>query len=289
MPDAEVVIDEPLIRHLLETQSPERAGLPLTFVAEGWDNALYRLGEQEVVRLPRRQLGADLVEREQHWLRRIEPNLPLPIPTPSFAGQPSERFPWRWSVCPWFDGAPASLVPFDDPAAAARTLGEFVAALHTDAPDDAPRNWYRSVPLADRDDATQSALRDLRDVLDAPVIGAAWEAAVATPTWDHAPCWLHGDLHPGNLLIDNGQLSAVIDFGDLCAGDPAADLGVAWMLFDRSARAAFREAVGVDDDTWARGRGWAITLGLAILRASADLPAYARFSRHALDEAVSSR
>ncbi len=285
-PEAEVEIDEPLIRHLLETQSPERADRPLEFLAQGWDNVLYRLGDDEVVRLPRRQLGANLVEHEQTWLHQLAPQLPLPIPTPRFHGRPSSQFPWRWSICPWLEGEPASVAPFTNPLAEATALGRFIAALHTSAPDTAPVNPYRGIPLADRDERTRLTLLDLDDVIDTTAVTAAWDAAVAVPTWSGPNSWVHGDLHPGNVLVRDGRLAAVIDFGDLCGGDPATDLGIAWMLFDGRRRAAFRAAVGVDDNTWARGRGWAIAHGLAVLSSSADHPAYLAFAHRALNAAV---
>ena len=285
-PDAEIEIDEPLIRHLLETQSPERARLSLGFLDLGWDNVLFRLGDDEIVRLPRRQLGANLVEHEQTWLHRLAPGLPLQIPTPRFHGRPTERYPWRWSICPWIEGAPASVAPPTDTVAGATALGEFIAALHRAAPSDAPRNPHRGHPLAERDEITRTRAAQLADLIDADVVIAAWARASASTPWAGPPTWVHGDLHPGNLIVDDGRLVAVIDFGDLCSGDPATDLGVAWMLFDTDGRAALRAAARVDDATWERGRAWAISLAVAVLSSSADRPEYEAFAHHALNAAV---
>lgn len=285
-PEAEVSITPELVRHLLNDQFPHLATLGLERIGAGWDNELYRLGEHHVVRLPRRKLGAELVEHEQRWLPRLGPVLPLPTPIPEFCGQPTDRFPWSWSICAWFDGEPATGGVLADPAAAARTLGHFVAALHHDAPPDAPSNSFRGIPLIERDHRTRAAIADLAAIIDVTALDAAWARALAVPPWSQPSTWLHGDLHPGNILIADGRVSAVIDFGDICAGDPATDLAVAWMLFDPAARVAFRSAAAVDDDTWARGRGWAIALGLAILGSSADRPDYTAFARHALDAAV---
>jgi aminoglycoside phosphotransferase (APT) family kinase protein len=187
-------------------------------------------------------------------------------------------------VCPWLPGAVATRTPPDDPFDAARVLGRFVAALHTDAPLDAPLNPYRGVPLSDRDEVTRERIDQLSDSIDPAAVVERWEAFIAVPGWNGPPLWLHGDLHPANVLVHLGRVSAVIDFGDITSGDPATDLASAWMIFPVEARATFREAYGpVDDDTWERAKGWALALALAYLANSADNPVFARLGRQVLD------
>ncbi len=286
MPAAEVDIDDALVRALLREQFPDLAALPLTPLSSGWDNVLYRLGPHLVVRLPRRAAAAPLVAHEQQWLPVLAPRLPLPIPAPVRAGRPGCGYPWAWNVVPWFDGASALAEPPRDLSAAATTIGRFVRALHTPAPADAPPNPVRGVPLADRSARLHDTVEALRDEIDAGAIERTWSQLVDTPPWPGPPVWLHGDLHPANILVDRGAISAVVDWGDITSGDPATDLAVAWMLFPPDQRLVFRAAAGhVDDDTWARARGWALALGLAYLGNSADNPAFAALGRRVIDAA----
>jgi aminoglycoside phosphotransferase (APT) family kinase protein len=281
MPAAEVDIDDGLVRSLLEEQFPDLARLDLSLVANGWDNVLFRLGDDLSVRLPRRELAAALVEHEQRWLPELAPHLPLPVPAPVHAGRPGAGYPWAWSVCPWLPGEPALQTPPRDLTAAATALGEFVRALHAvPTPDQPPINPYRGVPLADRDDVTRAAMVQI----DVPGALDEWERALTLPRWSGAPVWLHGDFHPGNVLVHTGAVSAVIDFGDMTAGDPATDLFVAWALLPPDARDAFRVAAGdVDDATWARGRAWALAFGAVVMANSADNPAYHRLGRRMVE------
>jgi aminoglycoside phosphotransferase (APT) family kinase protein len=275
MPAAEVEVDEALVQALLEAQHPDLAGRTLRRVADGWDNAIFRVGDDLLARLPRRELAVSLVENEHRWLPELAPRLPLPIPAPVRTGGPGQGYPWPWSICPWFDGASALETPPEDPVTTAEALGGFLRALHRPAPPDAPRNPYRGIPLADRTERTLAALEHVDD-LDRGAVRARWEELVATPPWTGPALWLHGDVHPGNLLVAEGRLRAVLDFGDLTSGDPASDLAVAWMLFPPEVRPRFRAAAGdVDDATWRRARGWALALGLVIAASSADNPSYA--------------
>jgi aminoglycoside phosphotransferase (APT) family kinase protein len=261
--------------------------LPLVEVASGWDNVIYRLGDSLSVRLPRREAAATLIEHEQRWLPAMADRLPLPIPAPVRVGRRGSGYPWSWSVCPWLEGATAADEPPHDAFVTARQLGAFLLALHTPAPPDAPANPYRGVPLPDRAQATQGRIEQMSEAFDATEVQRCWIELAATPGWTGPPLWLHGDLHPLNVLVHEGRLSAVIDFGDLTAGDPAADLSVAWMLFDPSARRVFRAAVGsVDDDTWQRARGWAVSLALAYLASSGDSPTLARIGRETIAAAL---
>ncbi len=288
MPAAEVAIDEPLVRRLLAAQFPQGAGLPLRLAANGWDNVVFRLGPELAVRLPRRQAGAELVLNEQRWLPGLALALPLPVPVPVLAGRPGGGYPWPWSVVPWFPGGIAASTPPAEPNQAADSLGRFVAALHQPAPPEAPVNAVRGCPLAHRHDAVEERLARVGPTLapaERQAVAAAWADGLAAPTWGAAPLWLHGDLHPANLLVDEGgQLSAVIDFGDLTAGDPATDLAVAWMLFDdEPARARFLAAAGQPDGaTVTRARGWAVNLALAMAAASADNPTMAAVARRTI-------
>ena len=277
MPAAEVDVDERLVRRLLAEQFPDLAELGLSPLAFGWDNAVLRLGDDLVVRLPRRQMAAALVEHEQRWLPQLADRLPLPVPVPLRSGRPSAAvgYPWPWSVCPWLPGSVAAERPPHDLADAARSLGSFVRALHEPAPATAPHNPYRGVPLRSREPVLLEWLARPADVdgLSTAAVQRRWTELAATPAWSGSPVWLHGDLHLANLLVHDGRLSAVIDFGDLTAGDPATDLFVAWQLFPPDVRPVFRAAAGdIDDDTWRRAEGWALLMAIAYLANSADNP-----------------
>jgi aminoglycoside phosphotransferase (APT) family kinase protein len=291
MPAAEVEITVDLVRRLLIAQHSDLAEVDLTPVANGWDNALYRLGEDLLVRLPRRKLGAQLARNEARWLPELAPNLPLPIPTPVRLGAPTDFFPWHWAIVPWFEGGGAERSKFADPAREAARLGEFVAALHRPAPAGAPTNPLRGVPLAERSDDVHTWMEALAGEIDFAAVRAAWNGCVDVSSWSGPPMWIHGDLHPLNLVAHGGELAAVIDFGDICGGDPATDLLIAWQLFDAPDRAVFRAAAdsencSIDDDMWERGRGWAIFHSIAVLANSADAPAINLIGRRGLAAAL---
>lgn len=274
MPAAEADVSPDLARRLLADQHPDLAGRPLGVLAAGWDNLVCRLGDDLLVRLPRRAAAAGLVGHEQRWLPHLAPRLPLPVPAPVRIGRPGPGYPWPWSVVPYLPGRVAAAAPPTDPAAAAVDLGRFLAALHTPAAPDAPPNAHRGIPLAGRAAgvAEQAALLADDSLRDAVL--HVWHAVSAAPAWTGPPLWLHGDLHPANLLVHEGRISAVIDFGDLTSGDPATDLAVAWMLLPAGHRDAFRHAYGAADDaTWTRARGWALALALVFATHSADNPA----------------
>lgn len=283
-PQAEVHVDTALVRALLEGQHPDIAHLTIEPVDSGWDNVMFRLGDDLAVRLPRRGLAAELVENEQRWLPDLAQRLPLAVPVPVRTGGPGAGYPWRWSVTEWVPGAVAATAPPVDPTAAATALGGFLVAMHTPAPADAPRSPFRAVPLEQRDDSVRERVAILGDAIDSRTVLACWDDLVDTTPWNDPPVWVHGDLHPFNLVTDDGRLSGVIDFGDLTAGDPATDLAAAWMLLPPAARDTLRDHAGsVDDDTWARARGWALALSLAMLTHSADRPAMTALGRRTLD------
>lgn len=264
-PEAEVAIDAALVRRLLASQCPELADAPLVPFAEGWDNVLFRVGDAWIARLPRRRLGAELVAAEQRWLPELAPRLPLPIPVPVHAGRPGEGYPWRWSLVPMLPGAAAAQEAFA-PGEGER-LGAFLAALHVVAPDEAPHNTYRSGPLATRADAwieRRERLRVVGEALD-DRLELIWQRGLEAPA-ETSRIWLHGDLHPLNLLLAGGRLTGVVDFGDLAAGDPAVDLIAAWMAFDaQSEREALLATSGADAARVDRGRAWAALMGLMFL------------------------
>ncbi len=280
------------MRRLLAAQFPHWADLPIVPVpSSGTDNALYRLGDEMVVRLPRIERAVGQVEKEHEWLPRLAPSLPLAIPVPLAKGMPGEEYPWAWSVYRWLEGETATSDRIDDRGQAATDLARFVGALQRVDPAGGPspgeHNSFRGVPLATRAAATRAAIASLHGTIDAGAVTAAWEEALETPAWDGPPVWIHGDLQSGNLLASHGRLSAVIDFGCLGVGDPACDVMVAWTYLSARARGAFRAALQVDDATWARGRGWALSVGLiALPYYESSNPVLAGIARRAIDEVL---
>jgi aminoglycoside phosphotransferase (APT) family kinase protein len=289
MPAAEVDVTPALVRRLLAAQQPGLAHLPVGMMSNGWDNVLCRVGDELIARLPRRELAAELVAHEQRWLPVLAPRLPLAVPAPVHAGRPGLGYPWPWSVVPFLPGHAASLAPPAVPAEAAASLGAFLGALHVPAEPGAPVSPFRGVPLARRTATVLANLDAASGQADRAAVRQGWEAALAAPAWAGPPVWVHGDLHPANILVHQGRVSAVIDFGDLNAGDPATDLSVAWMLLPAADhgtfRAAYRAAGGpaASEGIWDRARGWALALSLVFLAHSADNAAMARIGRVALD------
>jgi aminoglycoside phosphotransferase (APT) family kinase protein len=266
MPPAEIEVDAQLVRALLREQHPDLAELAITPLDAGWDNAMFRLGGDLLVRLPRRAVAASLLEHEQRWLPQIAPILPVAVPAPVRIGRPGSHFPWPWSVLPWFEAEPADLAPLAPGQASA--LAGFLKALHVPAPPAAPLNPVRGVPLSARVEAVAERMARLERSTDAitPAIAQAWEAALAaSPAFE--PTWLHGDLHARNVLTSGGRLAAVIDWGDMTSGDVATDLASIWMLLPdlASRRAAMQEYGAQPADVWARARGWAVLFGVVLL------------------------
>ncbi len=269
-PDA-LPIDVALVRRLLRAQFSQWTDLPLTpATPQGWDNRTFRLGETLSVRLPSAAGYTAQVAKEQRWLPVLAPQLPLPIPVPVAQGVPNADFPWPWSIYHWQLGATASLEQIADLEAFAAILADFLRTLQqidaTDGPPAGPHNSYRGGPLATYDAETRRAIATLSDTIDTEAALAVWEAGLAT-TWNSPPVWIHGDVAVGNLLVLDGRLSAVIDFGCYGVGDPACDLVIAWTLFSGASRAAFRAGLPLDDATWRRGRCWALWKALITLAA----------------------
>jgi aminoglycoside phosphotransferase (APT) family kinase protein len=265
-PSAEVDIDVSLVDSLINDQHPDLAHLPLQLMDAGWDNAMFRLGEQWLIRLPRRHLAASLIENEQHWLPVLATQLPIATPVPVRVGQPGRGYPWKWSILPWLRGTTADQAePRPDQAI---RLAQFLRSLHVQAPDAAPQNDVRGVPLSTRADVIEARMRRLESTTHviSSEIRYAWQLALETPVAGEA-AWLHGDLHPRNILVENGVMTGIIDWGDLTAGDVATDLASIWMLFgDRLSRRRALQAYGViSPATLQRARGWAILFGVVLL------------------------
>jgi aminoglycoside phosphotransferase (APT) family kinase protein len=265
-PPREVDVTVELVRALLADQHPDFAALPIVHAEDGWDNAMFRLGDDLALRMPRRAAGGALILTEQRWLPQLAPTLPLPTPAPVRVGEPGHGYPFAWSVVPWLEGEPSDLAP-PDPGQG-EVLAGFLAALHRPAPADAPHNAYRgSVALADRTEAFEqrhAQAEAMHGALD-PALRRCWDAGLAAPI-DAPRSWFHGDLHGRNVLVEDGRLAGVIDWGDMAAGDAACDLASVWMLLrDREARRRAMAAYPASDATWARARGWAALMTVMLL------------------------
>jgi aminoglycoside phosphotransferase (APT) family kinase protein len=277
MPAAEVDVSADLVRRLLASQHPDLADLPVEFLANGWDNVMFRVGTELVARLPRRTLGAQILVHEQRWLPLLAPRLPLPIPYPERIGHPAHGYPWPWSIVPYLPGEPAATADRLDLPLAAVAVAGFLGAMHVPAPADAPPNPFRGVPLTGRAESFWKNLDTLAGQVDRAAALGLWEDTLAAPVFAGPPLWLHGDPHPANILVRDGRVTGIIDFGDITAGDPASDLSVAWMLLPVELHGAFRAAYqaaggAADEVLWRRARGWALNLALAFLANSADNP-----------------
>ena len=250
-----------LVRRLIAEQFPQWSDLPVTAVKPGgWDNRTFRLGDRMSVRLPSAPAYVGQVEKEQHWLPRLAPNLPVPIPAPLAKGTPGQGYPWPWSIYRWLDGEPATIGGGTDPIDFAQSLANFLTALHridtTGGPPAGESNFHRGGRLAVYDEQTHAALTTLTNRIDSSAQDI-WASALASE-WHGTPLWVHGDIAAGNLLVRDGLLAAVIDFGCLAVGDPACDLVICWTMFSTESRTAFRQALDLDADTWRRARGWAL-------------------------------
>jgi aminoglycoside phosphotransferase (APT) family kinase protein len=254
---------------LVAEQFPQWADLPLVPVAlDGWDNRTFRLGDELSVRLPSADAYVAQVDKENFWLPFLAGRLPLRIPEPVAMGQPGGGFPRQWSIYQWIDGDPASVDRVADVIAFASDLADFLAALYeidaTDGPAPGEHNFFRGGPIDRYDAQSRGSIQLLADEIDRGAATEVWEAAVAS-RWDRSPVWVHGDVAPSNLLVVDGQLRAVLDFGCAGVGDPACDLVIAWTFFTDEGRGVFRRGLALDDATWARGRGWALWKALITL------------------------
>lgn len=285
MHEDEVAIDVSLVARLIADRFPRWAGLPLRRVeSSGSENALFRLGADKVVRLPRHPRAVEAISHELRWLPRLAPGLPAASPEPLGQGEPGEDFPWPWSVYGWLEGRNPVPGALEEPGPLAEDLAAYVRALRRKDASEGPLG-YRGVPLAARDPFVRDALAQLAGRVDTAAVAAVWEEALRAPAHAGPPVWAHGDLMAGNLLVTGGRLSAVIDYGTVGVGDPAVDLISAWCLLPAEVRGAFREAVGADEAEWARGRGWALSIAVIALPYYWDTnPPVAENSRHTIGE-----
>ncbi|WP_326657164.1 aminoglycoside phosphotransferase family protein [Streptomyces sp. NBC_00385] len=277
--------DDALVRRLITAQFPRWSGLPVERVgAAGTANAMYRLGADLVVRLPRTAGSAEDTAKEHHWLPRLAPSLPVAIPAPLGAGVPGEGYPYPWSVYGWLDGSCPTVGDTAEAAPLAQDLARFVTALHRVDPTGGPPS-YRSEPPAARDRAVRKALADLTTEIDTAAAVEIWRTSLRVPAPAGPPVWIHADLQPGNMLTADGRLTAVIDFGCLGLGDAAVDLIAAWYVLPAGARDTFRAAAEADDAAWARGIGWALSIALMELQYYRETNAFmADTARHVIAE-----
>ena len=291
MHDEAVHIDAALVRRLVVAQFPQWADLPVEPIEGGWDNKTFRLGARMTARLPSAARYAPQVEKEQRWLPKLAPLLPLPIPVPLAKGVPGDGYPFDWSVYRWIEGETAAAAHIGGLRRFATALGRFLSALQRIDPSEGPppgrHNFFRGGPLAVYDAETRQAIAALGGRIDAEAATTAWDAALAA-SWQGPPVWFHGDVAAGNLLVEKGRLSAVIDFGISGVGDPSCDLAISWTLFGGESRAAFRHALRPDEATWERGRGWALWKALITLAGHND-PIEAGRARRVVDEVLAAQ
>ncbi|MGW3229801.1 aminoglycoside phosphotransferase family protein [Kitasatospora sp. NPDC001095] len=284
----ELDIDESLVRRMVAEYFPQWAGLPVEPVMPtGTSNAMYRLGTELVVRIPRIPGVVEEIAKEDRWLRHLAPRLPVPVPVPLAVGGPVDGCPWPWSVLRWLDGTTPVTGRIAEPGLLARDLAGFVTAIRRIDPADGPAA-HRSESLAERDAWTRKAIAAVPDLVDAAAATAAWEHALAAPAPTGPPVWLHGDLQPGNLLVGpDGRLAAVIDFGCAGLGESAVDLIPAWYVLPAAARPAFRAAAAPDDAAWDRARGWALSIALMEVSYYRDSdPRMTSIARHVIAEVL---
>jgi aminoglycoside phosphotransferase (APT) family kinase protein len=266
IPSAEVEIDALLVSRLLAEQHPDLQNLEIQFVDAGWDNAMFRLGGRLAVRLPRRAIAATLLEKEQYWLPKLAKQLPIAVPVPHRIGLPNSLYPWHWSIIPWLPGQTADEIRLNGDHA--RQLALFLKALHIAASDNAPKNPFRGVPLIQRVTMLNERMQrvEAQTMMITPTLRSLWQQAVDASI-DLEATWIHGDLHPRNILVDKGGITGVIDWGDLAAGDRATDLAAFWYLFpEQHLRQLAIDAYGeVSEATLARAKGWAILFGVVLL------------------------
>jgi aminoglycoside phosphotransferase (APT) family kinase protein len=285
----EVDTDVALVRRLLAAQFPQWAGLPIAQVESyGTDHDIYRLGDGLAARLPRIHWATKQAAKEKEWLPKLAPHLPLGVPVQLAIGQPDEGYPFEWSVYEWLPGENANGT-IDDPEQAAVDLAAFVRALRRiDTAGAKPRpRGSRGAPLEELDKTVRHSIDELGDRIDGAAALRSWDESLDAPRWEGDEAWVHGDLLPGNLLVVDGRLSAVIDFGGLAVGDPACDLQPAWNVFAGESRARYRAELEVDDASWLRGRGWALFQAVAALPYYWDTnPGMIRQASHALAQVL---
>lgn len=268
MSKIELNINERLVARLISEQFPVWKSLSVRQISPGgWDNRCFRLGDDLIVRLPSAEQYADKVNKEQKWLPKLAPNLTVQIPMPIAMGKPSDVYPWHWSVYRWISGQTVAETVNINENGLAKSLAGFLTELHQidtkDGPAAGKQTFYRGGDLSIYDQETKQAIDILKDKIPVEKVRHIWKQALATQ-WRNEPVWVHGDVSIGNLLVENGKLSAVIDFGSLCTGDPACDLVIAWTYFDKKSRQVFKNGLSLNEDTWLRARGWALWKALIV-------------------------
>ncbi|WP_328777988.1 aminoglycoside phosphotransferase family protein [Streptomyces canus] len=259
-------INEGFVRDLVRDQHPELADLEIRPVPSGWDNQLWRLGDELAVRLPMTERAPALLRKEFRWLPELAKRLPLPIPTPQHFSEPTARFPRPWIVARWVPGEPADGAEIRNVYQSVDNLARFLRALHQPAPVDAPTNPGRSVPLPTLTEVFESRLAAVAEAVDVRRVRQVWSQAIAAPHWTGPAVWLHADLHPANALVSDGTISGIVDFGDLCAGDPATDLAAAWKLLPQDAADSFFSSYALTTEAAIhRAKGWAVLSALDLL------------------------
>ncbi len=283
VPAADVEITEDLVVRLIDEQCPEFRG-PVRHESSGFDNVLFRVGADYMARLPRHVTGDTLMRHELRWLPELAGTMSLPVSAPLVAGRPSRDYPYAWSLVRRFEGTAADLADIIDHDAVATKLAFFLRSLHHPSPSDAPKSPVRGVPLTDRHEAFAHRIAAV-EPRDAQLLTRVFEAALAAATYEGPPLWMHGDLHPGNVIIAGGDLVGVVDFGDLNGGDPAGDLVAAWMLFDETSRALFFSLYQPPADMVRRAAGWAALFAVFFIEISLETrPTYGRVARHTMTQ-----
>ena len=283
----EVHIDAALVRRLLAEQFPRWADLPIRAVrSTATVNAIYRLGNELYVRLPRMAEWAQDLDKEGYWLPKLAPRMSLRIPEPVAQGHPAGLYPFSWAVYRWIEGRPYSSELVDNERQAARDLARFVSEMRRiEFSEEAPPGGRR--PLRELDVPTRAAIWSSRGVVDVEATTSAWEHALESPAWEGTPVWVHADLLRPNVLIRGGRICAVIDFGGIGVGDPAADVIAAWSVFGHAGRETFREALGVDDGTWNRARGFALHQAALIIPYYVETnPEFVKLAKRTVEEVL---
>ncbi len=264
MHEGEIEINIALVKQLLTEQFPNLAERSITVLrSTGTVNAIYRLGDELYIRLPRLEEWAESIDNEWNWLPELAPHISLNIPRPLARGKPTNWYPCPWAIYHWIEGVPYQDDLISDERQVAYDLVNFILELRSVDMLGAPRGGRR--PLIELDAVTRSAIESSRGMIDTKAVSAAWALSLESPPWDGKPVWIHGDLLKSNLLVQGGRLCAIIDFGGVGIGDPAADVVPAWSVFNRVGRETFRQTLEVDEDTWSRARGYALHQALMIV------------------------
>lgn len=290
----QATIDIDAAHRMVLQQFPRYGHLPIRyFHSSGTDHAIYRLGDEMYLRMPLTHDAQLQLEKELYWLPHLASKLPLSIPVPLEKGEPSKEFPHQWAIYTWLEGKNPLRAEMGDMNETARTLAKFIGTLQKIKTENGPlpgkHNFFRGVPLLQRDAQTRLAIESLKDQIDSALVKNVWDDALNARVWDSDPVWIHGDIHAANLLAKDGRITAVIDFGGLGVGDPACDLLVAWWFLTPESRQVFWEEVKVDEATWRRGRGWALSMAvIALPYYQVTNPVFAKEAEKAIREVISS-